>query len=245
MDQSNDEFGLDLGSFDIRDFVPEGEGGSMFDDQARDKAARLQAQVNAQAQRSLMQSPAQYYGFQSVSDPSNPNPNGNGTASPNNGNNNNNPAGLSSLSLEQLNMLLNVGLAQPMMAQDPHQGGQSAGGGAGSGSALANSADALKEQLAQQIKLQQLQQLQNHILQQQVRLLCLHRLHPLIKSGTVADSIAYRWSEGNGYQGCSAVAHSRYVIFRKYPPHRTNRRSATPKHGRLAGWLPPHLDRIF
>lgn len=150
MDQSTDEFGLDLGSFDIRDFVPDAEGGSMFDDQGRDKA-RLQAQ------RSLMQNPPQYYTFQSVSDPSNPN----GPVSPSALNN---PPSLSPLSLEQLNMLLNVGLSQPMMGQDPHQGGQ------GAGSALANSADALKEQLAQQIKLQQLQQLQNHILQQQVRL---------------------------------------------------------------------------
>jgi len=61
-------------------------------------------------------------------------------------------------------MLLNVGLSQPMMGQESHQGSQ------GASSALANSADALKEQLAQQIKLQQLQQLQNHILQQQARL---------------------------------------------------------------------------
>jgi len=153
MDQSTDEFGLDLGTFDIRDFVPDGEAGSMFDDQGRDKA-RLQAQ------RSLIQTPSQtlnmssgYYGFQPVSD-------SNGSVSPAT----NPSSALSPLSLEQLNMLLNVGLSQPMMAQDSHQAPQA------QGSALANSADALKEQLAQQIKLQQLQQLQNHILQQQVRL---------------------------------------------------------------------------
>lgn len=226
MDQTSDEFGLDLGSFDIRDFVPDGEGPSMFEDQGRDKA-RLQAQ--AQAQRSLLQSPPQYYGFQPVSDPSNPN---NGPVSPNpnpnNPNNNINPAGLSPLSLEQLNMLLNVGLSQPMMAQDPHQGGQ------GAGSALANSADALKEQLAQQIKLQQLQQLQNHILQQQVRFDSrpLMRMRMLMRIALVADSIAHRWSKRHGNQGCPAVAHSRYVSCREifhyyYHPLRTTSVRAT------------------
>jgi hypothetical protein len=125
----------------------------MFDDQGRDKA-RLQAQ------RSLMQTPSHinpgYYGFQPVNDSNN------GSVEPAT----NPSSALSPLSLEQLNMLLNVGLSQPLMAQDSHQAPQ---GAQGQGSALANSADALKEQLAQQIKLQQLQQLQNHILQQQVR----------------------------------------------------------------------------
>lgn len=153
MDGSTDEFSLDLSNFDIPQFVGDGngttdggQGGSMFDDQqARDKA-------RIQAQRSLMHTPgsaAAYYGYQD----SNPDT---GTISPSS-----NPASLPPLSLEQLNLLLNVGLSNPSIAQDSLHGAQ------GAGSALANTADALKEQLAQQIKLQQLQQLQNHILQQQ------------------------------------------------------------------------------
>lgn len=154
MDSSTDEFGLDLANFDIRDYAPGGDGNSLFDDQAQhrgDKAGQQQQQ-----QRSHIQNPSQnlssgYYGYPQTLDMnpsmsmSNTLPLGSMPSAP--------------LSLEQLNMLLNMGLGQSNITQDSHQGG----GGSGS-----THADQLKEQLAQQMKLQQLQQLQNHILQQQV-----------------------------------------------------------------------------
>lgn len=178
MEHSSDEFGLNLADFGLQDFVSDAaENPSMFDGQSQnhDKARNA-------AQRSMMHTPNPqmmgntngYYSFahdagsQSQSGPGNANANmnvnGNGNGN-GNGNENGNSAlpSLSNLSIEQLNMLLNVGLSQPNVTI-PNEGQA----GSGSGSTLAT-AENLKEQIAQQIKLQQLQQLQNHILQQQVR----------------------------------------------------------------------------
>jgi hypothetical protein len=153
MDTTNDEFGLDLASFDIRDYAPEGDGNSLFDDQAQHRSdkARQQQQQRSHIQNSSQNLGSSYYGYPQTPD-MNPS-----MAMSNNLPLSSMPSG--PLSLEQLNMLLNMGLGQSNMSQDSHQ--------SGGGSASAH-ADQLKEQLAQQIKLQQLQQLQNHILQQQV-----------------------------------------------------------------------------
>jgi hypothetical protein len=153
MDSTTDEFGLDLTTFDIRDYAPEGDGNSLFDDQGQHRGdkARQQQQQRSHIQNSSQNLGPGYYGYPQTPD-----------MNPGMGMSNNLPLGSmpnAPLSLEQLNMLLNMGLGQSNMGQDSHQPG------GGSGSAHA---DQLKEQLAQQIKLQQLQQLQNHILQQQV-----------------------------------------------------------------------------
>ncbi|KAG8778155.1 hypothetical protein FRC15_010935 [Serendipita sp. 397] len=162
MDSSADGFNIDLANFDIRDFVPDAGtdgNGSMFSEQVQQQQQQHRDKTRQAHQQSQMLASAHgmaqgYYGYPDSSSlfaatgniPS---------------------AGLppGPLSLEQLNMILSNGLGQTnagqMSQQDEHN----------TSSALAASADALKEQLAQQIKLQQLQQLQNHILQQQIQLL--------------------------------------------------------------------------
>ncbi|KIM24771.1 hypothetical protein M408DRAFT_10788 [Serendipita vermifera MAFF 305830] len=149
MDTTSNDFGIDLANFDIRDFVREGEGNSLFDEQA-DKTRQQQQQP--QQQRSHQNMNTGYYGYPPApSDLS--------------ANNSNNIGGLSMptapLSLEQLNALLNMGIGQATLERD----------GASTANTSQLQADQLKEQLAQQIKLQQLQQLQNQILQQQIQLL--------------------------------------------------------------------------
>jgi len=188
MDTSNDEFGLDLASFDIRDYVPESDGNPLFDEQAqhRPDKARQQQQQRPHIQNSTQSLNAGYYGFQQGPEMSA------SVTIPNNlplGSLPNQP-----LSLEQLNMLLNIGIGQPNLGQDSRQGGGSAA------TDPVAQADQLKEQLAQQIKLQQLQQLQNHILQQQVFSCPFFRpssprLNRPIQ--TVADPAINRWYQRN------------------------------------------------
>jgi hypothetical protein len=155
MDTSTDEFGLDLANFDIRDYVPEADGNSLFDDgQHRGDKARQQQEQRSHIRNSSQSLGSGYYGYPQAPE-----------INTSMGISNNVPLNTMSngpLSLDQLNMLLNIGIGQSNMGQDSHQGDSS------SGSVVAAHADQLKEQLAQQIKLQQLQQLQNHILQQQV-----------------------------------------------------------------------------
>ena len=151
MDSSSNDFGLDLANFDIRDFVREGEANSIFDDQNQpDKLRQQQQQQRSHNQNSNQNLNTGYYGYppatgseMALSSPSMP---------------------VAPLSLEQLNMLLSMGIGQPNIGQDA----------GGSTNASLAQADQLKEQLAQQIKLQQLQQLQNQILQQQVCLFSLY-----------------------------------------------------------------------
>jgi hypothetical protein len=153
MDTSTDEFGLDLGTFDLRDFVPEGDGVSIFEhsnqQHQRDKARQQQQRAHMQAQPRGAN--ADYYSYPPPTD-SNANllPAIN-TSLPN--------VPTNTLSLEQINLLLNMSLGQGSMEHP---------GNSNSSTALTSNAEALREQLAQQLKLQQLQQLQNQILQQQV-----------------------------------------------------------------------------
>ncbi|KAG8832865.1 hypothetical protein FRC17_000483 [Serendipita sp. 399] len=165
MDTSVDGFNIDLANFDIRDFVPDGStdgNPSMFSEQAQQQQQQQRDKARQAHQQSQMMSSAHgmapgYYGYPPMAEAS----------SMYSAAGNIPPTGLAPgpLSLEQLNMILNNGLGQTNAAQMSQQDDHN------TSSALAASADALKEQLAQQIKLQQLQQLQNHILQQQIQLL--------------------------------------------------------------------------
>src|SRR5438105_11807660 len=104
MDPSSNDFGLDLANFDIRDFVREGEANSIFDDQNQPDKPRQQQQQRSHNQISNQNINTGYYGYppatgseMAVSNPSMP---------------------VAPLSLEQLNMLLNMGIGQPNMGQD-------------------------------------------------------------------------------------------------------------------------------
>src|SRR5271170_6252179 len=103
MDTSTDEFGLDLTTFDIRDYAPEGDGNSLFDDQTQHRGdkARQQQQQRSHIQNSSQNLSSGYYGYPQTPD-----------MNPSMGMSNNLPLGSmpNPLSLEQLNMLLNMGL---------------------------------------------------------------------------------------------------------------------------------------
>lgn len=147
MDTSTAEFNIDLTSFGIRDYVPDTDGGSgLFDERNSREKARQPQQQRSQSSTSTHGITHGYYGHPPVEEMSAEFP---PTSMP--------TLGAPALSIEQLNALLNMSLGQSNMAHGENGG-------------LPN-ADTLKEQLAQQMRLQQLQQLQNHILQQQIQLL--------------------------------------------------------------------------
>ncbi|PVF93668.1 hypothetical protein CPB86DRAFT_714915 [Serendipita vermifera] len=156
MDTSTDEFGLDLGTFDIRDFVPEGDGVSIFEQSnqqhQKDKARQQQQRAHIPSQSRGASADYSYY-----PPPTDSNANilsAINTSLPN--------VPTNTLSLEQINLLLDMSLGRASMEHP---------GSSNDSTVLANNAEALREQLAQQLKLQQLQQLQNQILQQQIQLL--------------------------------------------------------------------------
>jgi hypothetical protein len=140
MDNS-DEFGIDLAGFDIRDLVPDNvENMTTSSEQQQQQQRQLQRSntTSIGGNHDIQHNVGNGNGFYGLPPPHLPG------------------------SMEQLNMLLNMGLSIPNIQQDMHSSLSS------NATALAVSAETLKEQLAQQIKLQQLQQLQTQLLQQQV-----------------------------------------------------------------------------
>lgn len=147
MDQSTDDYRLDLGGFDIRDFVSDNaQGLSMFSDH----------QKNGQGQQRSPQEQLQSSAGHGLYDYSR-----NSSTAPGNGSS----SGVSGTghTLDQLQMLVNMNSAGNLQ-QDLQVGSSQ------NNNNMVTTTESLREQLAQQIKLQQLQQLQNHILQQQVGL---------------------------------------------------------------------------
>lgn len=138
---TSDEFGIDLAGFDIRDLVPENvENVQNASDQQQQQQRQMQRSNNASigANQDAQHNVGTGNGFYGLPTPQLPG------------------------AMEQLNMLLNMGMSMPNIPQDMQASLSS------NATALAVSAETLKEQLAQQIKLQQLQQLQTQLLQQQV-----------------------------------------------------------------------------